>query len=40
MAERAAKQVEAILAEHNPEPLPDDVAQAVHEVVERAEAQQ
>jgi trimethylamine--corrinoid protein Co-methyltransferase len=39
LAERAAKRVEAILAEHKPEPLPDDVAQAVHAVVERAEAQ-
>jgi len=38
LTERAAKRVETILAEHKPEPLPDDVAQAVHAVVERAEA--
>jgi trimethylamine--corrinoid protein Co-methyltransferase len=38
LAERAAKRVATILAEHKPEPLPDDVAQAVHAVVERAEA--
>jgi trimethylamine--corrinoid protein Co-methyltransferase len=35
--ERAAERVEAILAEHKPEPLPDDVAKAVHAIVERAE---
>jgi len=38
LTERAAKRVETILAEHEPEPLPDDVAKAVHAVVERAEA--
>jgi trimethylamine--corrinoid protein Co-methyltransferase len=37
--ERAAQRVAAILAEHKPEPLPEDVAQAVHAIVERAEAQ-
>jgi trimethylamine--corrinoid protein Co-methyltransferase len=37
LAERAAERVASILAEHKPEPLPDDVAQAVHAVVERAE---
>jgi trimethylamine--corrinoid protein Co-methyltransferase len=37
--ERAAERVAAILAEHKPEPLPEDVAQAVHAIVERAEAQ-
>jgi len=39
LAERAAERVEKILAEHQPEPLPKDVAQAVHAIVERAEAQ-
>jgi len=39
LGERAAERVEEILAEHKPEPLPEDVAQAVHAVVERAEAQ-
>jgi len=38
LVERAAKRVETILAEHKPEPLPDDVAQAVHAIIERAEA--
>ena len=37
-AERAADRVKKILAEHQPEPLPQDVAQAVHAIVERAEA--
>jgi trimethylamine--corrinoid protein Co-methyltransferase len=37
-AERAVEQVEKILAEHQPEPLPQEIAQAVHAVVERAEA--
>jgi trimethylamine--corrinoid protein Co-methyltransferase len=36
--ERAAERVEKILAEHKPEPLPKDKAQAVHAIVERAEA--
>lgn len=39
LAERAAERVEEILAEHKPEPLPKDVARAVHAIVERAEAQ-
>ncbi len=39
LAERAAERVEEILAEHKPEPLPKDVAKAVHAIVERAEAQ-
>ena len=39
LAQRAAERVEKILAEHRPEPLPPDVAQAVHAVVERAKAQ-
>jgi trimethylamine--corrinoid protein Co-methyltransferase len=38
MAERAAAQVEKILATHTPEPLPEDIADAIHAVVERAEA--
>ncbi|NIO72221.1 MAG: trimethylamine methyltransferase [Anaerolineae bacterium] len=33
LAERAAQRVEEILAEHQPEPLPDDVAQAIKAVV-------
>ncbi len=40
LGQRAAERVEAILSEHRPEPLPKDVAQAVHAIVERAEAQQ
>jgi len=39
LAERAAERVEAILAKHQPEPLPEDVAKAVHAIVERAEAE-
>jgi trimethylamine:corrinoid methyltransferase-like protein len=35
MEERAAEQVETILAEHEPEPLPDGVQQALREIVER-----
>jgi len=34
---RAVDRVVKILGEHEPEPLPQDVAQAVHAVVERAE---
>jgi len=37
LGERAAERVDAILAEHEPEPLPADVAKAVHDIVERAE---
>jgi len=37
--ERAAERVQTILGEHKPEPLPGDVAQAVHTIVKRAEAQ-
>jgi trimethylamine--corrinoid protein Co-methyltransferase len=36
--QRAAERVEEILAEHKPEPLPKDVAEAVHAIVEQAEA--
>jgi trimethylamine--corrinoid protein Co-methyltransferase len=39
LAQRAAERVEKILAEHKPEPLPPDVAEAVHAVVERAHSQ-
>ncbi len=39
LAERAAERVETILAEHKPEPLPDDVAQAIRAIVRRAEEQ-
>jgi trimethylamine--corrinoid protein Co-methyltransferase len=38
MLERATSRVEKILAEHEPDPLPQGVAAAVHAVVERAEA--
>jgi trimethylamine--corrinoid protein Co-methyltransferase len=38
LEQRAAEKVEAILVEHKPEPLPEDVAQAVRAIVERAEA--
>ncbi len=38
MAERAAERVESILATHTPQPLPPDVAAAIHAIVERAEA--
>jgi len=36
LAERAAGRVEAILAEHKPESLPEDVARAVHTIVEQS----
>jgi trimethylamine--corrinoid protein Co-methyltransferase len=36
LAERAATRVEDILANHRPEPLPDDVAGQVHSIVQRA----
>jgi trimethylamine--corrinoid protein Co-methyltransferase len=39
LQDRAAERVEQILAEHVPEPLPDDVARTVDAIVERAEAQ-
>jgi trimethylamine--corrinoid protein Co-methyltransferase len=38
LEQRAAERVEEILAEHQPEPLPEDVGRAVHAIVERAEA--
>ena len=37
LAERAAERVEEILAEHQPEPLPDDAVQAIRAIVRRAE---
>jgi trimethylamine--corrinoid protein Co-methyltransferase len=37
LGERAAERVEELLAEHEPEPLPGEVAQAVRAVVQRAE---
>jgi trimethylamine--corrinoid protein Co-methyltransferase len=37
LTERAAERVEKILAEHKPEPLPEDVAQAIRKIVRRAE---
>ena len=37
LGQRAAERVKEILAEHKAGPLPDDVAQAVHAVVRRAE---
>jgi trimethylamine--corrinoid protein Co-methyltransferase len=39
LAERAAQRVAKILDEHKPQALPAEVSQAVHAVVERAEAQ-
>lgn len=39
LEQRAAERVEALLAEHRPEPLPKDVADAVHAIVERSVAQ-
>jgi trimethylamine--corrinoid protein Co-methyltransferase len=39
LVERASELVEDILSEHKPEPLPQDVARAVHAIVERAEVQ-
>jgi trimethylamine--corrinoid protein Co-methyltransferase len=37
LAERASERVEEILAEHQPEPLPDDVARTIKAIVRRAE---
>jgi trimethylamine--corrinoid protein Co-methyltransferase len=37
LGQRAAERVEKILAEHKPEPLPEDVAQKIKAVVQRAE---
>ena len=37
LGERAAERVEKILAEHRPEPLPEDVAQKIRAIVRRAE---
>jgi len=39
LEQQAAERVEEILAEHKPEPLPEDAARAVHAIVERAVAQ-
>jgi len=39
LEQRAAERVAEILVEHKPEPLPKEVAQAVHAIVERATAQ-
>ena len=39
LAERATEKVEKILADHQPEPLPEDVAKAVKAIVQRAEEQ-
>jgi trimethylamine--corrinoid protein Co-methyltransferase len=39
LGQRAAERVDIILAEHKPEPLPEDVARVVHAIVERAEVQ-
>ncbi|HSR30631.1 MAG TPA: trimethylamine methyltransferase family protein, partial [Anaerolineae bacterium] len=38
LQQRAAEHVSRILFGHKPEPLPGDVAKAVHNIVERAEA--
>ncbi len=37
LGERAAERVEEILAEHKPEPLPDDAVRAIRAIVRRAE---
>ena len=37
LSERAVARVEQILAEHTPQPLPDDTARRVNDVVRRAE---
>jgi trimethylamine--corrinoid protein Co-methyltransferase len=37
LGERAVERVEEILTEHQPEPLPDDVVQAIRAIVRRAE---
>jgi trimethylamine--corrinoid protein Co-methyltransferase len=39
LAERAADRVKTILTEHQPEPLPKEVVEAVHAIVARAEAE-
>lgn len=39
LEQRSAERVDRLLAEHAPQPLPQDAAQAVHAIVERAEAQ-
>jgi trimethylamine:corrinoid methyltransferase-like protein len=39
MERRAAVKVEAILSKHEPDPLPQDAAQAVRAIVGRAEAE-
>jgi trimethylamine--corrinoid protein Co-methyltransferase len=36
LAERATERVESILVEHKPEPLPEDIVQAMRAIVERA----
>jgi trimethylamine:corrinoid methyltransferase-like protein len=38
MEARAARQVDAILAKHQPEPLPDDVRREIRRIVEREQA--
>lgn len=40
LAERAVERVEEILADHQPEPLPDDVVQAIKAIIRRAEEQE
>jgi trimethylamine--corrinoid protein Co-methyltransferase len=39
LEQRAVERVEEILAGHRPEPLAKDVAEAVHAILERSEAQ-
>ena len=39
LEQRAAERVQKILDTHKPEPLPEDIVQAVHAIVERAEEQ-
>jgi trimethylamine--corrinoid protein Co-methyltransferase len=40
LGERAVDQVETILKEHKPEPLPEDIAKEVHKIVEEAESKE
>jgi trimethylamine--corrinoid protein Co-methyltransferase len=39
LGERAAERAAEILADHQPEPLPEDAAQAIRAIVRRAEEQ-
>jgi trimethylamine--corrinoid protein Co-methyltransferase len=39
LGERATQRVNQVLAEHKPEPLPEDLTRAVHAIIERGEKQ-